>query len=338
MALGALSLAAAGLCASAVQAQDARAFFKGKTVTFLVPFGAGGGYDLYARMLAPHYGKHTGATFVVKNQPGGGGLTAIGTTYVAKPDGTTMVIVQGTGAALAQLLGKEGVRFDLSKMGYLGTVAYSPWVVLASPKSNIGSFDDLVKAGRSKLSWAASGPSDGQANGAKLVCEVLKLDQCKIVVGYKGSKGAALSVTRGETDVMYVTDESGQSYVQSGDLKPILVFARNKSMVLPDLPTVFSLAKFSAEDEWLIDYHGKLEDLGRILVTSPGLPADRLKFLQDVTRAILTDEALIAEAKSKRREISYLDPEKTKANVMATIVDLTPEQKARVVKLLDVKG
>lgn len=324
--------------AAGTQAQDAKAFYKGKSITFLVPFGPGGGYDLYARMLAPHYSKHLNATVVVKNQPGGGGITAVGTTYAAPPDGATMVIVQGTGAALAQLMGREGVRFDLAKMGYLGTVAYSPWVILTSPKSAITNLDELITAGKSKLSWAASGPSDGQAHGAKLVCEVLKLDKCNIVVGYKGSNGAALSVTRGETDAMYVTDSSAQNYVANGDLRPIVVFARNKSKVLKDLPTIFERAKFSTEDEWLIDYHGKLEDLGRILLTSPGIPNNRLTLLQDVTRAILTDKEFLAEAENNRREILYLPPEQTKANVLATIVDLTSAQKARVIRLLGIKG
>ncbi|MGE0626524.1 MAG: Bug family tripartite tricarboxylate transporter substrate binding protein [Hyphomicrobiaceae bacterium] len=322
----------------AADADDAKAWFKGKTINVIVPFGPGGGFDTYARMMAPHFSKYLDATVVVQNQPGGGGLLALNKVYTAPPDGTSMILAQGTGAALAQVLERGGVRYDLAKMGYLGTVSTSPWVVLTSPKSDIKTFADLVKAGRTKLNWAASGPSDGQANGAKLTCEVLKLDKCKIVVGFKGSSGVALAVTRGEMDAMYVSDASAEKYIKSGGLHPIFVFAREKSKFVPQAPTVFSLTKFSKDDEWLIDYNSKLENLGRILITGPNIPADRMKVLQDMVKSVLTDKAFVAESEKRGRDILYSDAATTMNNVMGVIKNVTPEQRARVVKLLKVEG
>src|SRR5580692_7161733 len=88
----------------AARAQDAdRAFFSGKTVRMAVGYGPGGGYDAYARMIAPYFSRALGASVVVENQPGAGGLVALDRTYTAAPDGLTMMIVNGTGAALSQL-------------------------------------------------------------------------------------------------------------------------------------------------------------------------------------------------------------------------------------------
>src|ERR1700692_3001493 len=105
---------AAAVMGPAARAQDAeRAYFSGKTVRMVVGYGPGGGYDAYARMIAPHLSKVLGANVVVENQPGAGGLVALNRIYTAAPDGLTMMIVNGTGAALSQLSEQAGVRFDL---------------------------------------------------------------------------------------------------------------------------------------------------------------------------------------------------------------------------------
>src|SRR5450432_3676931 len=96
------SAAALALAVPAARAQDAeRAFFSGKTIRLVVGYGPGGGYDAYARMIAPHLSKALGASVVVENQPGAGGLVALNRIYAAAADGLTMMIVNGTGAALS---------------------------------------------------------------------------------------------------------------------------------------------------------------------------------------------------------------------------------------------
>src|SRR5215203_5772083 len=82
-------------------AQDAGMPLKGETVRIYVGFSPGGGYDAYARMLAPHFEKKTGATVVVENRPGGGGLTALNQLVRAKADGTNMMMLNGEGAIMA---------------------------------------------------------------------------------------------------------------------------------------------------------------------------------------------------------------------------------------------
>src|SRR5580704_16672219 len=159
--LSVLALAACAACRSpGARAQDAeRAYIGGKTVRLVVGYGPGGGYDAYARMIAPHLSKALGASVVVENQPGAGGLVALNRLTTAAPDGLTMMIVNGTGAALSQLTEQAGVRFDLGQFGYLGTVSASPWMWLVGPNSTIKTPQDAMKLGK-KMNWAASGPAD----------------------------------------------------------------------------------------------------------------------------------------------------------------------------------
>jgi len=321
------------VAASAARAQDAeRAYFNGKTVRLVVGYGPGGGYDAYARMIAPHLSKALGASVVVENQPGAGGLVALNRIYAAAPDGLTMMIVNGTGAALSQLTEQAGVRFDLGAFGYLGTVSASPWIWLVGPNSTIRTPQDAMKLGK-KMNWAASGPADGLSDGAAFTCEALNLD-CHVVLGYAGSNQAALAVTQGEMDAIYVSDTSANNYVASGQQRVIAAMGRTKSRFFPDAPTIFDAVKLTADQQWLFDFRGKLEDLGRILLVPPSTPPGRLAALQAAVKQTLNEPALIAEGEKGQRYIDYLDAAATRKNAQDVVTNISPEQRKRVQDIL----
>ncbi|HEY6257296.1 MAG TPA: tripartite tricarboxylate transporter substrate-binding protein [Xanthobacteraceae bacterium] len=323
------ALVLAVAAAMPARAQDAeRAFFGGKTVRMVVGYGPGGGYDAYARMIAPTLSRALGASVVVENQPGAGGLVALNRIYTAAPDGLTMMIVNGTGAALSQLTEQAGVRFDLGQFGYLGTVSASPWMWLVGPNSTIRTPQDAIKLGK-RLNWAASGPADGLSDGAAFTCEALNLD-CHVVLGYAGSNQAALAVTQGEMDAIYVSDTSANNYVASGQQRVIAAMGRSKSRFFPGAPTIFEALKLTADQQWLFDFRSKLEDLGRILLVPPGLPGARLAYLQAAVKTTLTDPALLVEGEKSQRYIDYLDAAATRRNAQDVVSDITPEQRKRV--------
>jgi tripartite-type tricarboxylate transporter receptor subunit TctC len=205
-AVAALALTSASGAANAESAKD---FYKGKSVRFIVGYGPGGGYDTYARMLAPHLSKALGATVIVENQPGAGGINALNKVYVADPDGLQIMIVNGTGATLSQLLEQSGVRYDLSKVEHLGTVSASPWIWVVNKNFQPKTVPAIMKSGKI-VRWAGAGLIDGLSDGASMTCEALQL-KCKVVSGYKGSHDAALAVSRGEMDALYVSDTSANN-------------------------------------------------------------------------------------------------------------------------------
>jgi len=313
---------------AAARAEDAATFYKGKTVRFVVGLGVGGGFDAYARMIAPHLAKELDATVIVENQPGAGGLIALNQIYAAPPDGLRLMIVNGTPAALGQLLGQENLRYDLTKVEHLGVISAYPWVWLAGPKTEIKTVADAMKPGV-KIRWGGTGPSDGPSDGAAVTCEALHLD-CQIILGYKGSGDIALAMERGEMDGLYVSDSSAANYVQNGQARAVASMARARSDLLPDVPTVFEQTKLTPEQEWWLDFRADLNDLGRILVTTPGVPADRLAYLRDAVKRALTDPALIEEGKRTKRFIAYQRPDEALEITRKVLTAVSPEQKERL--------
>jgi tripartite-type tricarboxylate transporter receptor subunit TctC len=330
IALGALAAAALG--AQQASAQTSEDFYKGKTLRLVVGYGPGGGYDIYARMIAPYIAKALNANVIVENQPGAGGITALNRTMTNTPDGLQMMIVNGLGAALAQLTDQQGVRYDLAKLSHLGTVSASPWVWLVGSNSPIKSVADVM-ANKRRYMWSSSGPIDGLSDGAAFTCAALQLD-CGIVLGYPGSNEAALAVAKGEMDMIYVSDTSANNYVKAGQNRGLATMGRVKSRFFPDLPTIFDATKVSPEGATLFDFHSTAENLGRILVAPPGIPADRLAHLQAAVKTALSDPTLVAEGEKTQRYVDFIDAETTRKATVSVVADITPAQKKRVIEII----
>jgi len=321
------------LAVSTASAQEGeKAFFAGKTVRIVVGSATGGGYDIYSRLIAPYLGKVLGATVIVENQPGAGGLISLNRLYVTEPDGLTLSLANGTSAAFAQLTEQPGARFDLAKFDFLATVGAPPGLWLVGPNSPIKTVKDAVNA-RMKWRWAASGPADGLGNGAAFTCEALRLD-CQIVPGYGGSAQAGLAVTRGEMDAVYVPESSANNFVKAKQNLALATIGRKKSRWFLDHPTIFEAVELDAEQRWLFDFFTGVEEMGRILILPPGVPKPRLAFLQEAIREVLHNPQLIAEGERTERIIEYLDPESTLKNAQRIVSNVTPEQKRRVQTIL----
>ncbi len=331
---------AAGLIASLMccfaapaSAQDSeKAFFAGKTVRIVVGSGSGGGYDVYARLIAPYLGKVLDASVIVENQPGAGGLISLNRLYVSPADGLTMSFANGTSAAFAQITEQEGARFDLAKFDYLATVGAPPGLWLTGYDSPIREVKDVL-ATKKKWQWGASGPADGLGNGAAFACEALKLD-CQIVPGYQGSNQAALAVTRGEMDFVYIPESSANNFVKAKQNHALATMSRKKSRWFLDRPTIHEAVALDADQQWLFDFLSGVEDLGRLMILPPGTPKARLAYLQAAVKQTLANPELIAEGERTERIIEYLDPEHSHDNALAVVSKVTPEQRKRVQQIV----
>ena len=318
---------------SPAQAQDAeKAFYAGETVRMIVGSGTGGGYDIFSRMIAPYLAKTLEATVIVENQPGAGGLVALNRLSMAPTDGLQISLTNGTGAAFAQLTDQHAVRFDLTKFSYLATVGAPPGLWLVGPNSPIREVQQAIDA-RMKWRWASSGGTSGLGIGAAFTCEALKLD-CHVVQGYKGSADAGLAVTRGEMDALYVPESSANNFVKAKQNWALATISRTKSRFFRDRPTIFEAARMDADGTWVMDFLANVEKLGRILIAPPGIPPARLAHLQEAVKRTLHNPQLIADGERAERIIEYLDPVGTRQNAVAVVASVTPEQKARVLKIL----
>jgi tripartite-type tricarboxylate transporter receptor subunit TctC len=328
--IAAIAIAICTLCFDGhASAQNAEAeFFHGKTVKIAVGFSPGGGYDIYARMLAPYLSKYLNTTVIVENKPGAGGIRALNALYVAPPDGLQMMLVKGTAATMAQITEQAGVRYDMSKLGYLGGTGASPDVWLTGPNAKVASVGDAVRQ-RSLLMWGATGPMDGLSDGAAITCEAFKLN-CKIVLGYPGTNDVVIALARGESDFALSNESSASNYVRGKSAIALATMSRKRSRFFPDVPTIFESYNMTADQAWWFDFRSNVDVLGRVLLVPPGVADARMTYLREVVRKALTDPELIAEGEKSLRFVEYQDPEITQSTAIRIIRDMSPEQRARV--------
>ncbi len=326
------AIAGLGFGAAGAQAQSSDEFYKGKTVRIVVGYGPGGGYDIYARMIAPYIGKALGTNVVVENQPGAGGITALNRIATGQPDGLSFMLVNGLGAALAQLTEQVGVRYDLGKLSHLGTVSASPWVWLVSANSPFKTPQDVLN-NKKRFMWSSSGPIDGLSDGAAFTCAALELD-CSIVLGYPGSNEAALAVAKDEMDMIYVSDTSANNYVKAGQNRALATMGRVKSRFFPQVPTIFEAVKVSPEGAALFDFHSTAENLGRILVAPPNMAPERLAHLQKAIETALRDPVLVAEGERTQRYVDFIDAEQTRKATVSVVSDIDPAFKKKMIAII----
>jgi tripartite-type tricarboxylate transporter receptor subunit TctC len=176
---------------------DVAAQFKGKTMSYIVPFPPGGGYDYFARVTAPFIQKYAGVDkVIVENKPGAGGLVAYNYLYnEAKPDGLTICIVQGPTMFTRAIVATEGIKYDLGRFTVVGRINTEPNMAVAGAKTGFKSVADLKSA--PKFTGAVTSKDDLSAVSAAIMAEALGLSKMKLVPGYAGSSEAILSVVRG---------------------------------------------------------------------------------------------------------------------------------------------
>ena len=179
------------------------------------------------------------------------------------------------------------------------------------------------------IARGGTGPTGGPSDGGAITCEALKIN-CQIVLGFRGSAEIALAVQRAELDALYVSDASAYTYDKAGEARAFATAARNRSKVLPNVPTMFEAVKLTAEQEWWLDFRAALNDLGRILVTAPDTPPERLAHLRAAIKKVLSDPEVIAEGAKSQRMIDFRDGETAHRTTVKLLTGLTPEQKSRV--------
>jgi tripartite-type tricarboxylate transporter receptor subunit TctC len=248
----ALVLTLAGFAAPvAASAETVADFYKGKTVNVLIGVGAGGEYDLQARLVARYLGKHIpGNPLVVpQNMTGAGGLKMANYLYeVAPRDGTYIGMIANSFPAL-QAVGLEGLQFDASKFGWLGTMAATVETMAVWHTAGIKSFEDLRSR---EIVAGASGKGAITFTLPAVMNEVLGT-KFKIVTGYTGGNQINLAMERGEVQARNNTWSSWKAtkpdWLRDNKLA-IVVQAGPRASDL-DAPSLEDLAK-NAEDRQLV--------------------------------------------------------------------------------------
>jgi tripartite-type tricarboxylate transporter receptor subunit TctC len=291
-------LAAAGTSAAA---QDAAEFFKGRTVRIVVGFGPGGGYDLYARLLARHLPAHIpGApSVVVENMEGVGSVRAANYVYEAAPRDGSVIAAVNQNAPMYQLLGGAGARFRAEEASFIGSLAHSNEVLYVWHTSGVTSLEQ-AKA-RELVLGAVSVTSDSYIYPT--VINGLLGTRFRIVNGYTSGQALNLAVERGE-----VMGRGGTSWASIQSSRPawmreeainILVqVGPEKEAELADVPLLADLIA-NDDDRRLLGVITLPLALGYSYWLPPGVPAERVAVLRQAFASAAADNALLDEAAAR---------------------------------------
>ena len=324
-------VALALLVAMPARAEDAAGFYRGKTVRLMVGAPPGGGFGGYATAIAPPLSRALGATVVPEYVPGAGGLTALNRLYAAEPDGLQILIANGTLASLSQLV-DPAARYDFARLGLLGIISAPPWIWAVGAQNAIRTPADAPHAS-GKLRWAAVGVMDSESTGAAMTCEALSLP-CQIIAGYPGSAEAILSVIKGEMDSVYLSEITIRNYAGNDRLRLVATMARQRARFFPEVPTIFEALPLDPEQERWFDLRADLSSLGRVLAVPPGVPPERLAFLEEALRRVLTDPDLAAALAKTPFYLDYRDAATARRAAEATIGAITPAERAKLAEII----
>ena len=208
-----------------------------KPIRVLVPFAAGSGTDILARVVTEELRASMGANFVIDNRAGASGQIAAELVAKANPDGYTLFLSTNTPHSANPFLFKK-INYDpVRDFDAVARMIYFVFILVVNPNSNIRTVPELiahVKANAGRISYAF-GNSTGQVNGAYFV-SAAKIDA--LPVPYKSTPPAMTDLISGQVQFMFVDAASSQGNVKSGRLRAIAVMSDKRSDLFPDLPAV----------------------------------------------------------------------------------------------------
>jgi tripartite-type tricarboxylate transporter receptor subunit TctC len=297
------------------QAQEAVAdFYRGKQIRIVAPSAAGGGFDLYARYLSRHMGKHIPGNpgLIVQNMPGAGGLAASNHMHTrAAKDGLTIAILQGP-LTYAQVGKSPNVQFDMRTFGWLGSANVTSNTCVFSKRAGMATANDLLTKS------VVIGGSGGSTEFAPNLLNALLGTKFNIVKGYRSTGDVLPAIERGEVEGMcgWGWDSArvnGRDYFARGVFSVGLDCAneRHPELAARGVPFMMDLTK-DEDTKKILNFLFSYLVFIRPFVAPPGIPADRLKALQDAFAATLKDPDFLAEAERAGVEIRYASPDRVK--------------------------
>jgi len=326
----------AALASSAARADDGDDFYRGKTIRIVVN-ATGGGFDVYARTLARHLGRHVpgNPAVAVESVSGAAGLVAANYVYkVAKPDGLTIGHFSGE-LLLGQILGRPGIEFDARKFEYLGMGSSEHIACAFSRASGITSLDRWLSS-TVLVKMGGTAPGSNGDNATRILKAVLGLP-IQLVSGYKGTAAIRLAVEAGELSgacFNWVSMRTAWQYpIQTGEVVVVLQLAAHALPDLPGVPLVTELVRSDDARRLLGVTILRGSALARPYALPPGTPQERVDILRRAFDAAFRDPEFLADAKRARLDVSPVNGEEVE-RVVAGLFTLDQATALRLRKIL----
>lgn len=301
-----LAIASIALAAPIASAQSPTDFYKGRNVDLYIGYSVGGAYDLYARVITRHLGKHIpgNPTIVPKNMEGAGSLRLANWIYNVGPkDGTALATI-GRGTAFDPLLGSKAAQFRADRFTWIGSANNEVSVCVAWKGSGITRFEDVLAK---ELIVGGTGQAADTDQFPRILNGVLGT-KFKIVSGYPGGNDVTLAMERGEVKGRCGWSWSSvlathKRWIDDKSITVLVQLSLNKHPDLPDVPLIMDFAK-SEDQQQIFKLIFARQVMGRPYLAPPGVPADRADLLRKAFMDTMRDPEFLAEAEKSQLEIT----------------------------------
>jgi tripartite-type tricarboxylate transporter receptor subunit TctC len=334
-AAGLISLTLAISLANAAQADSVADFYQGKTVTVIVGYSAGGGYDVYARTMAPYLKKYIpgNPNVVVQNMEGAGSLKATNYIYTVAPRDGTTIGTFGRGMAMEPLIGNSATLFDATKFTWLISTTNEHNVFVVWHTSPVKTWNDMLTK---EFTVGGEGSGSDPDIYALLLKNLFGL-KLKLISGYPGTSEVTLALERHEVDGRASWSWSSLNSTKADWIKDKKVYfpvqlGLVKNPDLPDVPLVMDFATTERQRQ-ILKLVLSRQVMGRPFAGPPGVPEDRKNALRKAMEDTLKDPEFVAEAKKRKMDVSPVsgeDVEKLIAEVYRTPQAIVAEARAAI--------
>jgi tripartite-type tricarboxylate transporter receptor subunit TctC len=323
------------LATSSGHAQSVADFYRGKSVQLLIGYTGGGNYDLQARILARHIGKHIpgNPTVVPQNMPGAGSLRLANFLYNAAPkDGTTIGMI-GRGLAMEPLIGVSKTQYDARRYTWLGSVSDEVSLCVTWHSAPVRTWDDMLKTDFTVGGQGSGSDPDMFAIMMRSIFGV----KVRLVSGYPGGNEINLAMERGELDgrcgwswgSIKVTRAN---WLRDKRLNLLVQIALQSTQELASVPLIMDRARTDRERQILRLLLSR-QQMGWPFLAPPDLPKDRAQALRAAFEATMKDPDYLAETKQRKLEVNPMTGaaiDKLIAELYATPADAIAATKAAI--------
>jgi tripartite-type tricarboxylate transporter receptor subunit TctC len=288
----------------AASAQTLEQFYKGKTLSLIVPNAPGGSFDVYARLVTSHLGRFIpgNPSIIAQNMPGAAGMQAANYLNSIAPKDGTVLSVLVPNITLAQVLGVRSIAYDTRKFGWIGRVIATTATLFTWHTSHTKTIGDL----KTRETLVATTGALSQAEIDSTMLNGVVGTKFKLIRGYKGSGEAALAVERGEADGSLMPWEFIKSahgdWLRDGKISLVVRYVRHPIPERPEVPSVWDLAETAAQRDVINLFLGA-DEMGQPIATPPGIPRDRLEALRRAFDTMANDPEFMADAARRNLDL-----------------------------------
>jgi tripartite-type tricarboxylate transporter receptor subunit TctC len=318
-------------------------FYQGKTIRVIIGYQPGDNHDQWARFYARFLGRYIPGNpdFVAQNMPGAGSMIAANHVYnVSKPDGLTLGAIGGA-LFMAQLTGRKEVQFDWPKFSWIMTPERGGHLLFMRSDTPFKILDDLRQTSDPPRCSATGVGSTGY-DVPRLLDEAFGF-KFRVISGYPGGAEQDLAMERNEVQCRAITidgffgREPFRTWITNGFVRILMQTEKQRHAKLPNVPTIFELMdqyKISDAKRRLVNSYLGIWGFGsRPIVSTPGIPPDRLKILRDAFMKMFKDPEVVNEIKKRNWEAEPVPGDELEA-LAKDVVNQPPEIAAALKRIL----